>query len=114
MDFADKRPPPKTTAQAFELAFDPDGDNVFVLSSLFPQAFGRKQKKKAQESKEEEDDDGTESDEDIEKEVVLTEKDQPRQRYDVIARLERLFGGGELATGLNLSLIHISEPTRPY
>ena len=46
MDFADKRPPPKTTAQAFELAFDPDGDNVFVLSSLFPQAFGRKLKKK--------------------------------------------------------------------
>ena len=45
MDFADKRPPPKTTAQAFELAFDPEGDNVFVLSSLFPQAFGRKQKK---------------------------------------------------------------------
>ena len=31
----------------------------------------------------------------------MTEKDQPRQRYDVIARLERLFGGGELATGLN-------------
>ena len=34
MDFADKRPPPKTTAQAFELAFDPEGDNVFVLLSL--------------------------------------------------------------------------------
>ena len=100
MDFADKRPPPKTTAQAFELAFDPEGDNVFVLSSLFPQAFGRKLKKK-EEKPQEEDDDGTESDEDIEKEVVLTEKDQPRQRYDVIARLERLFGGGELATGLN-------------
>ena len=65
MDFADKRPPPKTTAQAFELAFDPEGDNVFVLSSLFPQAFGRKQKKKAPEDKVEEDDDGTESDEDI-------------------------------------------------
>ena len=44
MDFADKRPPPKTTAQAFELAFDPEGDNVFVLSALFPQAFGRKLK----------------------------------------------------------------------
>jgi hypothetical protein len=100
MDFADKRPPPKTTAQAFELAFDPEGDNVFVLSALFPQAFGRKLKKK-EEKPQEEDDDGTESDEDIEKEVVLTEKDQPRQRYDVIARLERLFGGGELATGLN-------------
>ena len=38
-----------------------------------------------EEKPQEEDDDGTESDEDIEKEVVLTEKDQPRQRYDVIA-----------------------------
>ena len=51
MDFADKRPPPKTTAQAFELAFDPEGDNVFVLSSLFPQAFGRKLKKKEEKPK---------------------------------------------------------------
>ena len=59
MDFADKRPPPKTTAQAFELAFDPDGDNVFVLSALFPQAFGRKLKKK-EEKPQEDDDDGTE------------------------------------------------------
>ena len=89
MDFADKRPPPKTTAQAFELAFDPDGDNVFVLSSLFPQAFGRKLKKKEPEKPQEEDDDGTESDEDVEREVVLTEKDQPRQRYDVIAQIGR-------------------------
>ena len=53
MDFADKRPPPKTTAQAFELAFDPEGDNVFVLSSLFPQAFGRKLKKKEEKPQEE-------------------------------------------------------------
>jgi hypothetical protein len=102
MDFADQRPPPKTTAQAFDLDFDPAGDNVFVLSSLFPQAFGRKRKAPPKEAPEEPvDDDGTESEEDTQKEIELQEKDQPRQRYDVVARLERLFGGGELATGLN-------------
>ena len=76
------------------------------MCSCSPHYFRRrsgasKKKKPGEEKPQEEDDDGTESDEDVEREVVLTEKDQPRQRYDVIARLERLFGGGELATGLN-------------
>ena len=102
MDFADKRPPPKTTAQAFELAFDPEGDNGFVLSALFPQAFGRKLKKK-EEKPQEEDDDGTESDEDIEKEILNAKKElfelrkKVKTRQQVRAVREKLPG----STGWN-------------
>ena len=40
-----KRPHPKATRFAFNLSLDKSGPNEFVLSELFPQAFGKKRRK---------------------------------------------------------------------
>ena len=39
------RPAPKATCFAFELTLKSEGPNEFVLSELFPQAFGKKRRK---------------------------------------------------------------------
>ena len=115
-----KRPHPKATRFAFNLSLDKSGPNEFVLSELFPQAFGKKRRKvdpapKESEAKKEEEDDEDSSPEDEAGEVDLGAGDDaapggaaaanaaaaPRGgRYNVVERLERFFGGGELATGL--------------
>jgi len=71
-----KRPHPKATRFAFNLSLDKSGPNEFVLSELFPQAFGKKRRKvdpapKESEAKKEEDDDEDSSPEDEAGEVDL-------------------------------------------
>lgn len=100
-----KRPHPKATRFAFNLSLDKSGPNEFVLSELFPQAFGKKRRKvdpapKESEAKKEEEDDEDSSPEDEAGEVDLGAGADARGRYNVVERLERFFGGGELATGL--------------
>ena len=105
-------PPPAATVFACDLAAPTAGNREFVLSDLFPAAFGRKRrrteaaaaaaaKEAAMEREDEEEDEEGGGDESGE--VALAPEgaaSAPPARYNVIERLERLFGGGGLATGL--------------